>query len=87
MLQTFKGYMHHIEKEEKELDDYIETRDRVLDMFTHLMNGYIENLNDITTKVDFPEEYEHGYADACTAIKNTMRTLKNKIKGESNEQS
>lgn len=35
----------------------------------------IDKLNGINTKVDFTEDYDNGYNDACVAIKNTANTL------------
>lgn len=43
--------------------------------FANQILHYIEMLNNIDTKVDYPDEYANGYNDACVAIKNTVNTL------------
>lgn len=39
----------------------------------------ISLLADINTNFDYTSEYDRGYKDACTAIKNTVRTIAKKF--------
>lgn len=54
--------------------------------FVNIVKKHIDSLNGINTKVDFTEDYERGYNDACVAIKNTLKTDADKwIKENNNE--